>query len=105
MDTTELNTSFLNPCGGCFLYEQTGGICPMARDAYGLENPEAQRRAEVLHTAVVQDARAAVSLSELVRLGAGRTRLAGLLRPSPTANPLPEESEKERVHVEPARSK
>ena len=48
----------VEPCQGCFLYERRG-ICSTARDAYGLQNPaEAQRRAEVLHAAVLRDAEA-----------------------------------------------
>jgi len=87
-------------CDGCFVYERSGGVCPMARHAYGLESPaEARRRAEVLRAAVVQDSKTAVSLSELVRLGASHPRLAGLLLPSPIAEPIPTDSRKEAIRV------
>lgn len=76
----------------------------MARDAYGLEGSEAQRRAEVLRAAVLQDAQAAVSLSELVRLGAGRPGFAGLLLPGRRAEPIPTDSRTEAIHVAASRT-
>jgi hypothetical protein len=94
-------------CDGCFLFERRG-ICPMARrDAYGLQNTaEAQRRAERFRQAIAQDAGTVPSLLELVRQDAGRlpasVRLG--LCSAPIADPA-EESEKEVVHVIPARSK
>jgi hypothetical protein len=93
-------------CDDCFLYERRG-TCPMARDAYGLQNTaEAQRRAERFRQAITQDAGTVPSLPELVRQDAGRlpasVRLG--LCSAPVADP-PKESEKEVVHVEPARSK
>jgi hypothetical protein len=86
-------------CSGCFLYERRG-VCPMVLDTYGLQNSaEAQRRAEALHAAVREDAKVAVSLSELVRHGASRPSLAGLLLPSRPAEPIPTDSRKEATHV------
>jgi hypothetical protein len=45
-------------CAGCFLNERTGGVCPMAIDAYHLE---------VLRTAVVEEAPTTTSFAELAR--------------------------------------
>jgi hypothetical protein len=90
-------------CEGCFLYERRG-ICPMVRDAYGLQNPaEAQRRAEVLHDAIVLDAEAVPSLSELVRLE-GRQYPVGLAAASrlglvAATDPFSHESQKEASHA------
>jgi hypothetical protein len=54
-------------CQGCFLYERRG-VCPAARDAYGLQNSmAAERRAERFREAVAHDARSLVTLTELVR--------------------------------------
>jgi len=45
-------------CAGCFLNERTGGVCPMAREAYGLESMRAALR---------NDPKGAPVLVELVR--------------------------------------
>lgn len=90
-------------CSGCFLYERRG-VCPMARNAYGLEGPEAQRRFEALRAAIVHDSKTAVSLSELMRLGAGPPPQAGLLLSSRPAEPIPTDSRKEATHVSIPRS-
>jgi hypothetical protein len=92
-------------CGGCFLYE-TRGVCPAARDIYGLHNSaEAERRAERFRQAITEDAAHAVGLYELVRLDAERQSAApdlaaaerlALLRPvAASADP----TRKERVYV------
>jgi hypothetical protein len=53
-------------CEGCFLYEHRG-VCPMARDAYGVQNSaDAERRAERFRAAIVQEAGTRSSLAELV---------------------------------------
>lgn len=60
-------------CGGCFLYEHRG-VCPMARDAYGLQNPaELERRAEALRVALAQDAHDRSSLCQFVQIDASKT--------------------------------
>jgi hypothetical protein len=91
-------------CEGCFLYARRG-VCPMARDAYGLQNSaEAERRAERFRAAVAQEARRTTSLPELVRrdvrLMAASARLG--LRPAP-ASALSHDSRKDAAHVLPAR--
>ncbi len=91
-------------CGGCFLFERRG-VCPMAQDAYGLQNTaEAHHRADVLHTAVLRDAGTVPSLGELVRLeahqypaGLAAACRLGLLAALP-ADPVPD-SRKEIPHV------
>jgi hypothetical protein len=93
-------------CDGCLLFERRG-ICPMARDAYGLQNTaEAQRRAERFRQAIAQDAGTAPSLLELVRQDAGRLPVSVWLGPcsAPVLDPLSHDSRKEAVHVIPARS-
>jgi hypothetical protein len=93
-------------CGGCYLYEHRG-VCPAARDAYGLHNSaEAERRVERFRIAITQDAQGTVGLRELVRLDAERQcvgttlgapqRLALL---SPAASSIPHGSRKEKDHV------
>jgi hypothetical protein len=78
-------------CGGCFLYERRG-VCPAARDAYGLQNSTvAERRAEQFRQAVARDAQSIVTLAELVRRDAQRHRDAQRQRPArllPTPSPL-----------------
>jgi hypothetical protein len=65
-------------CEGCALQEaRSGRVCAIARDVYGLEDLVAQHRADVLHDAIVLDAEAVPSLSELVRLE-GRRYPVGL---------------------------
>jgi hypothetical protein len=55
-------------CGGCFFFETTRGVCPTARDAYGLETPAViQQRAEALRAAITEDAHAARSLFDLIQ--------------------------------------
>ncbi len=92
------------PCEGCFLYERRG-VCPVAREAYGLETPaEVQWRAEALHAAVLQDAGTVPGLRELMRLDAQRPRPVGLLvppsrlvLPSTAAERMPNDSQKEAI--------
>jgi hypothetical protein len=95
-------------CGGCFLYERRG-VCPAARDAYGLQNSAAaERRAEQFRQAVAQDARLVVSLAELVQAEAERPSAASLVGPAqpllPAAGSMPTDPRKEAVHVFAARS-
>jgi hypothetical protein len=71
----------------------------MAQDAYGPDGVEAQHRADVLHDAVIQDAQTAVALGELVRLESGRPGFAVLLLPGSVAEPIPNDSRKEPIHV------
>jgi hypothetical protein len=92
----------------CFLYERTGGVCPMVRDD-GLAAAEAARQADVLRTLVFAEAHDTPSLIELVRLDAARS--AGVLRvpsrlalPVATAQPIPDHSRKEIPNVISARS-
>jgi len=92
---------------GCALYERRG-ICPMARDAYGLQNSaEAERRAEQFRAAIAQQAQTIPSLPELVRREArllpASTHLG--LHPAP-ADPLYHDSRKDALHAAiPRRSK
>ncbi len=93
-----------HPCSMCLLFEARG-VCPMARDAYGLETPAlAQRRAEALRAGIAQDA-PAHSLPELMRRDAQRQRPGVLLSPAPlalpaaSAAPLSTDSRKEAVHA------
>jgi hypothetical protein len=96
-----------HPCTTCFLYE-TRGVCPMARDAYGLETPaEIQRRAEVLRLAIAQDAHAARGLFDLLLREGQRQRPAALPASSPLAlpsaptGPVSTDSRKERIRAIP----
>jgi hypothetical protein len=93
-------------CEGCALQEaRDGRVCPAARDVYDLPDVEAQRRAEVLHAAIVQEARPVPALPELVRRDAVSrtgelpvaTRL-GLL-PSLVPDPLAHDPRKEAIRV------
>jgi hypothetical protein len=94
-------------CQGCFLQEQRSGrVCPTARTVYGLPDvSEAQRRADVLHAAVVADAQSVPAFADLVRRDALSRAVAlpasislGLL-PAPPLNPLFHDSRKEAVRV------
>jgi len=56
-----------HPCGGCFLLEQTGGVCPSARDQ-GLVTPaEIEATTQALRPAVVADGGRTGGLAELIR--------------------------------------
>lgn|ERR1700722_10489082 len=94
-------------CGGCHLYERRG-VCPAARDAYGLQNsPEAQRRAAAFRAALAVEARSNPSLAALIkaepRALPAATRL-GLARP-PYADPfVPKAKSKELIDVVSPRS-
>jgi hypothetical protein len=91
-------------CVGCALQEARGGrVCPTARDVYGLEDLVAQHRADVLHDAIVLEAEAVPSLSELVRLE-GRQYPVGLAAASrlglvAATDPFSHESQKEASHA------
>jgi hypothetical protein len=94
-------------CQGCFLQEQRSGrICPAARTVYGLPDvAEAQRRAAVLHAAILADARAVPAFADLVRHDAMSPAVAlpasirlGLLAAPPLVS-LPLDSRKEAVRV------
>lgn len=101
--------SHKDPCHhlACFLYERTGGVCPTARDAYGLHNSaEAERRAERFRVAITQDAQSTVGLNELIALDAARqsvgselvaSRRLALL--SPGAPSVSQDSRREKVHA------
>jgi hypothetical protein len=68
-----------HPCQGCPIEEaRDGRVCPAARDAYGLPDVETQRRADVLHAAILADAGCTPGFVELVRRDA-ITRPAGAL--------------------------
>jgi hypothetical protein len=95
-----------HPCKGCALQEaRDGRVCPAAREVYALPDVEAQRRAAVLHAAIVQEARPVPALPELVRRDAVSrvgllpvaTRL-GLL-PSPAPGLLAPDHRKEAMRV------
>lgn len=96
-----------HPCQGCFLQEQRSGrTCPTARDAYGLPDvTEAQRRADVLHAAILEDAQHIPAFAELVRLDAMNPAVAlpasislGLLA-APLSDHLYHDARKEVVHA------
>jgi hypothetical protein len=98
-------------CGGCFLYERRG-VCPAARDAYGLQNSAAaERRAEQFRQDIAQEAQAVVTLAELMRRDAERQRTPRSLPmpsplglPKPNAERVPTNSRKEAVRVPVSRS-
>lgn len=98
-------------CGGCYLYERRG-VCPTARDAYGLHNSaEAERRAERFRVAITQDAQGTVGLSELItldteRLGVGSDLAASqrLALLNPDAPSVSDDSRREKVHVATSRT-
>jgi hypothetical protein len=88
------------------LQEARGGrVCPAAREAHRLPDIEVQRRGDVLHAAIVQEARPMPALPELVRRDA--VSLAGALPvatrlgllPSPTPVPLSRDPRKEAIRV------
>lgn len=92
-------------CENCVLQEARGGrICPAARDAYGLPDViEAQRRADALHAAIVEDAQHIPAFAELVRFDAMSPAVVlpasislGLL-PAPSLVSLFSDSRKEAV--------
>lgn len=95
-----------HPCQGCFLQEQRSGrVCPAARDAHGLADLVAQRRAEALHTAILTDAQNVPAFAELVRLDAMNPAAAlpasitlGLLA-APSLVSLSPDSRKDAVRV------
>jgi hypothetical protein len=95
-------------CGGCFLHERTGGVCPAARDP-DYDPAAVARRVERIRQAITDEAQHVVSLRELMRGDAERQeasvdlataeRLA-LPRPAATSNP---QDRKEKVYVRIAR--
>lgn len=94
-------------CSNCFLQEQRSGrVCRAARDVYGLPDViEAQRKADVLHAAVLADAQSVTAFAELVRRDAMSPRVAlpasvslGLLV-APSFDPLSDDARKERAHA------
>ena len=96
-----------HPCTACYLFE-TRGVCPMARDAYGLETPAlVQQRVEALRAGLAQDAPTVLSLSELMRSDAQRQRLAAvpssspLVLPAAPAEPQSNDSRKEAIYAVP----
>lgn len=90
-------------CHGCFLHERRG-VCPMAREAYGLQNTAAeQQKADELYAAIRQDAEVVPSLSELIHEDGMR-----VLQPAPSqvllpsrskTRVMPHDSGKEASHV------
>lgn len=95
-----------HPCEGCALQEARGGrVCPAAREVHRLPDVEAPHRSDVLHVAIVREARPMPTLPELVRRDAlslagalpVATRL-GLL-PAPTPVPLSHDPRKEAIRV------
>lgn len=94
-----------HPCQDCFLQEQRRGrVCPTAREIHQLADlAEAQRRAAVLHAAILTDAQNIPAFAALVRLDAMSRNVAlpasislGLM-PAPDA--LYHDSRKEIVHA------
>jgi hypothetical protein len=93
-------------CENCVLQEaRDGRVCPSARTIYGLADLVAQRRADVLHAAIVADAQNVPAFAELVRHDAMSPAVAlpasislGLL-PAPPLVPLSLDSRKEAVRV------
>lgn len=100
-------------CDHCYLCDVLG-ICCATIPAEERARLEARRAAppDVLHATIVQEIGTMPSLSELVRLSAGRSGSSSLLPAAarlgllaaPAADPLPIDSRKETVHVIPARS-
>lgn len=69
------------PCSGCFLYESRG-VCAVARDIYGIEDPaDVERLRAAVHAEIVE----AVSLVDLVRQEVGRGPAPRLLSSAPLA--------------------
>jgi hypothetical protein len=97
-----------HPCSGCFLLEQTGGVCPSARDQ-GLVTPaEIEATAQGLRPAVVADGGRTGGLAELIRaesraipLGAPRPETPLLF--APPANEI-NATRKEAAHALTSRS-
>jgi hypothetical protein len=96
-----------HPCHGCLLQEQRDGrVCPAAREVYGLPDViEAQRRADVLHAAIVEDAQTIPAFADLVRFDAMSPTAAlpasislGLLA-APSLVPLFPDSRKEAIRA------
>lgn len=94
-----------HPCDHCYLCDVLGICCltvPTTQPpGVAAASPKVP---DVLHDAVVQDATAAPSLSQLVRAEGVRPRLAGLLLPGPSAAPIHDHSGKETVRVLAART-
>jgi hypothetical protein len=99
--------NYHHSCENCALQEaRDGRVCPAAREVYGLPDViKAQRRADVLHAAIVEDARNVPAFADLVRLDAMSPAVAspaaislGLL-PAPSLAPLFPDSRKEAVRV------
>jgi hypothetical protein len=91
-----------HPCDHCYLCDVVG-ICCMTVAAGRRVAAEAQSPAppDVLHDAIVQDAKTAPSLPELIRAEGVRPRLAGLLLPNRVAEPIPDDSRKEAILLAP----
>lgn len=88
-------------CHGCFLHQQRG-VCPMAREAHGIQNTAAeQRKADELYAAIRQDAETVRSLPELIHDGmqvVSPTPAQIALPKRSKTRVMPHDSRKERIH-------
>jgi hypothetical protein len=95
-----------HPCDHCYQCDVLGICCMTVTEPQHVSAAQASviAQPDVLHDAVVQDAKSAISLRELVRIEAQRPHLAGLLLPHPDAEPVPNDSRKEAIRVLAART-
>jgi hypothetical protein len=92
-------------CDHCYRCDVLGECCRTPLPGVAVRPPVVAVQRDVLHDAVIEDARsAAPTLSQLVRAEGVRPRLAGLLLPGPPVGSIPNESRKELLHDIPARS-
>ena len=97
--------SHMASCDHCYRCDVLGECCQTPAPSQAVCPPVVVVQRDVLHDAVIEDARrAAPSLSQLVRAEGVRSRLAGLLLPGPPVEPIPNHSRKEAVYVHAART-
>jgi hypothetical protein len=93
-----------HPCAGhacdhCYRCDVLGECCQTPAVVQAGYPTASYVQPDRLHNAVVEDAKAALSLGELVRLDSGPPGLAVLLLPSSGAEPIPNDSRKEGERV------
>jgi hypothetical protein len=97
--------SHMASCDHCYRCDVLGECCMTPVPGEAVHPPVVVVQRDVLHDAVIEDARsAAPTLSQLVRAEGVRPRLAGLLLPGPPLEPIPNHSRKEAVIVPVART-
>ncbi|HEV3340357.1 MAG TPA: hypothetical protein VG125_08365 [Pirellulales bacterium] len=92
-------TTHLDQCDHCYRCDVLGECCLTPAVVQAGHPTASFVQPDRLHDAVVEDAKAALSLGELVRLDSGPPGLAVLLLPGSASAPIPNDSRKEAERV------